>query len=288
MSAHRASVGSARGFTLIELLVVIAIIAVLMAIILPALKHAKETARVTVCATHLRSQGQAIYAIATERQSGRLPPCDWGQTVVGIVRWGPTYPVHGGRGYQGHPFGVKTGALIDAGYTRELGHCPSVTSDTRGWERRSFWYGWGGGFHGNDYLYTGGSSTHPNNLDPPGYGFILGKAGGKYISLDILIDHQGKERTPNKLIYIGDIAYNDAISYPGWYYGVSGYKDPSNHRDENVRTRRGESIWPSQGRGANHLTADGAVNWVNFPVKFRTRGTRMAGSYMSDYYTNYW
>ena len=44
-----------HGFTLIELLVVVAIIAVLMAILLPSLAKARQYARLTMCATNLKS-----------------------------------------------------------------------------------------------------------------------------------------------------------------------------------------------------------------------------------------
>ena len=49
-----------RGFTLIELLVVIAIIALLLAILIPGLKLAKDIAKRTLCASRLRQVGVAM------------------------------------------------------------------------------------------------------------------------------------------------------------------------------------------------------------------------------------
>ncbi len=62
-----------NGFTLIELLVVIAIIAVLIGLLLPALGHARETARVTVCLSNLRSQGQTIGSYTLENKDATPP-----------------------------------------------------------------------------------------------------------------------------------------------------------------------------------------------------------------------
>jgi len=61
-----------NGFTLIELLVVIAIIALLMAILMPALQRVKKQAKTVICQAHLK-EWATIFAMYTDDNNGFFP-----------------------------------------------------------------------------------------------------------------------------------------------------------------------------------------------------------------------
>ncbi len=84
------------GFTVVELLTVIAVIVILIALLVPALKQARLSTDRVVCASNLRSIGQAnrLYAI---QYKGSYPPIDIGEWPIG------------GLGYNSPPKNVAFG-----------------------------------------------------------------------------------------------------------------------------------------------------------------------------------
>ncbi len=106
---------SKRGFTLIELLVVISIIALLIALLLPALARAKEEGLSTVCLSNLRELGQG-YMEYSDANRGQVFPYAW------------DYPFYGTTGASAWQYNEGWTRLISPYLTSE--HIPYLPGTT--------------------------------------------------------------------------------------------------------------------------------------------------------------
>ncbi|MBI1370378.1 MAG: prepilin-type N-terminal cleavage/methylation domain-containing protein [Planctomycetes bacterium] len=97
-----------RAFTLIELLVVVAIIALLIAMLLPALREAREKARIAVCGSNQRQLVTLNYVYAADNRN-QLPldaVNNNGNWLWDLTRW-------------------QTDRIIKLGAARDFYYCPS-------------------------------------------------------------------------------------------------------------------------------------------------------------------
>ncbi len=131
-----------KAFTLIELLVVIAIIAILMAVLLPGLKLAREQARGAACLANQRSLAQAYIMYADENGGSIvggwagyspvnrvppwvMPPLDYAGTTI---RQMPTGDVTLQQRFNG----LREGALYQYLKTVKVYHCQGDNRLTQG------------------------------------------------------------------------------------------------------------------------------------------------------------
>jgi len=83
LSSHPAA--AARAFTLVELLVVISIVALLIAILLPALRNARAEAKRVMCKSNQRQLGMAFVMYAQDFKDYLPTPSQWGALGGSVI-----------------------------------------------------------------------------------------------------------------------------------------------------------------------------------------------------------
>jgi len=126
MHCHHSAFPEKRAFTLIELLVVIAIIAILAALLLPALHRAKGRAHTVACINNLR-QLQTGWLNYAQENADLIPPNDWDH-IGGDMAGATTNSWVVGNAREPGPTNIVRGAQFPYNPTIGSYHCPADTS----------------------------------------------------------------------------------------------------------------------------------------------------------------
>lgn len=226
-----------KAFTLIELLVVISIIALLIAILLPALGAARESARRTQCLSYQRQMAQASISFATTERLGRLIPARidnaaYVQHAINTNATGTTT----GLGYDDFYPGLD--AFEDHGFLRELFDDPG-RDDFQSYPVMNAY------IHG--YQYFGGMSEWRHLPGTPNT--IKGLSPvtlEDMTSEQTLVADMTMKATPNTSWYTMATTDTGAQFAGSPAHGIDG---------------EGNTAEP---KGGNHVYGDGSGEWVDF------------------------
>jgi prepilin-type N-terminal cleavage/methylation domain-containing protein/prepilin-type processing-associated H-X9-DG protein len=188
---------SARGFTLIELLVVISVIALMVALLLPALAGAREAGRSLKCLSNLRQQGTAM-AVYIEQERDWVPVGSGYNHLVGPS--GPGEPPFGrvvakmsGLAVTYEAFGsdpnydsAQTWTLV-ATVDNKILNCPSENF-------KNYW----GGKNCNSYAYNSGYNY--------GYGLGISDSYNNWLTWGPVYGRARLKdvRRPSNLLWVGE------------------------------------------------------------------------------------
>jgi len=154
-----------RAFTLIELLVVVAIIAVLVAMLLPALARAREQARTVSCGSNLRQIGVGFHQYANDHQGQFVPLNSAGNVPNGLWWTNLLIDNHYLPGeYHKDASGWPQNVWGHVKHGEGIWNCP---------EEKSYW--WGSGYGVNEgHVIRYGRSVSLETLASPAEVYIVG------------------------------------------------------------------------------------------------------------------